>query len=359
MEVYYDPETWDWDPEVKAARAILAFEEMCLAQKAKALDEGVTLDPDVEEDYAERVELGKGMLRYYFKEIAPKEDIGWIPVKVEIGFMVPIPNPETGEEAIWCRCMQCWGRWTTRNSEWHPGMPLDGLTPEDLPADYAEWRGLPVVYAGRLDLLAMDEYGNYYIIDWKTAARLMESTEFLNLDDQIASYCWALWTLGIPVRGFIYHEQRKAYPIPPKRNKNRYMGKMYSASKQEPYEYELYKRTVEEGDPEGYANGAYDEFLHHLKYEGTTFFKRTPVIKSPQELKNIEENIGQEALDMIDPGLRIYPSPGKFKCDFCVFQQPCTEKNSGGDFQFALDTMYEQREAYYVRNEPSTDKVDR
>lgn len=369
MEVYYDPKTWDWDEEIKASRAILAFEEMCIAQKQKALADYGTLDPEVEKDYAERVELGKGMLRYYFSEVAPNEDIGWKPVKVEIGFMVPIPNPETGEEAIWCKCDQCWGRWVTKIPHWHAGMPMTPCndvidsegnilgTYEQI--DRSEFPGLPVVYAGRLDMLAMDALGNYYIFDWKTAARLTENSEFLQLDDQIASYCWALYTLGIKVRGFIYHEQRKAYPIPPKQNKQRRLGALYSVSKQEPYEYELYLATVQAGDPEGYANGAYDDFLYYLQYEGVKYFNRFPIIKTEQELAIIETNIGLEALDMIDPGLRLYPSPGTFKCNWCAFQQPCVEMNSGGDYQFALDTMYEQREAYYVRNEPSTEKADR
>jgi len=355
MEVYYDPKTWGWDAELRQASAIAAFEEMCEKQKAKALIESMSLDADVEADYNDRVDLGVGMLRYYFSDVAPVVDKGWKPIYVEVGFMVPIPNPYTGEEAIWCKCDQCWGRWHTQNSGWHPGMEI----PEYDPVDRANFKGLPVVYAGRIDMMAEDEQGNYYLFDWKTAARLMENHEYLYLDDQIASYCWAMWILGIDVKGFIYHEQRKAYPIPPKKNKQQRLGCWYSVSKSEPYEYELYKKTVEEGDPQAYAQGLYNDMLMHLQSANARFHNRFRVIKSPDEFAEIGRNIGLEALEMTDPNLALYPSPGTFKCSFCSFQTPCMEKNTGGDYQYALDTMFEQREAYYVRNEPSTDKVDR
>jgi hypothetical protein len=58
---------------------------------------------------------------------------------------------------------------------------------------------------------------------------------------------------------------------------------------------------------------------------------------------------------MINPDLRIYPSPGRFACGGCAFRQPCLEKDNGGDYQYFLDTMYEERVPYYVRQEASTE----
>ena len=349
MEVYYEPEFWETDREVRAALAITAFVNKCEEQRANALEHGNTslLDEDVELDYNERIELGKGMLHYYFTEVAPEQDQGWKPVKVEIGFMVAIPNPQTGAEYIWCHCFNCKHKWNTYVS--------------DNDVDDTIFKGLPVVYAGRLDMLAEDlsRPGMYYIFDWKTARAIPDNHDFLYLDDQIGSYVWALHTLGINVRGFVYHEQRKGFPQPPKRNKQRRLGCLYSVSKTQDTSYDLYLETVRKEDPLAFEEGAYDEILEYLRTYGVKYFERTKVIKANKELAEIERNIGLEALDMIDPGLRVYPSPGRFGCSFCAFQTPCIEKNSGGDWEFTLESMFEQKEHYYVRAEASTESKSR
>ena len=346
MEVYYDPKTWEWDREIIAANAILAFVDKCEEQKLAHLQSGMQtqLDAEVEEDYEERVELGKGMLKWFFENVAPKEDHGWKPIEVEVAFRVPIKNPDTGELFIWCRCRRCFERWQSVSAK--------GL----VPAKYGKvWIGLPVCYEGRIDLLAQDDRGHYWVIDWKTAAQIRDDDEHLQLDDQVGSYVWALKKLGLPVRGFVYHEQRKAFPEPPKRNKYRRLGRQYSVSFSQATDYDIFLKTVQENDAEAYAEGLYDDFLTFLKDEGMIFYKRHQIHKSQPELDSIEYNIGLEALDMIDEGLRVYPSAGRFGCTFCAFRQPCLEKNAQGDYQYALDTMYEQREHYYVREEPSTE----
>lgn len=340
MEVYYSPETWTWDREIVIAKSILAFTETCEAQKKAAIEATghLYLEGEQEEDYTERVELGKGMLKYYFENVAPKEDRGWRPVFVEVGFMVPIANPETGEEAIWCKCRRCFDKWLEAK---HPVLP---------------WQGLPVVYAGRIDMLAVDNQNNYWIFDWKTARNVADRYEFLYLDDQIGSYVWALRRiLNLPIRGFIYHEQRKGYPQPPKQNKQRRLGCLYSVAKNQDVDYDTYLATVKENDREAFELGLYDDMLEFLKNEGIVYHARHQIIKTENEIDEIERNIGLEALDMLDENLRLYPSAGRFGCNTCAFQQPCIEMNSKSDYQYSLDTFFEVREPYYIRNEPSTE----
>lgn len=354
MEKYYDPDTWDWPRDVVAQYAIKAFVDKGEEQRKKALENSQQqyLDADIQEDYDERVELGKGMLNHYFKHVAPQQDKGWRPVKVEIGFMIPIPHPDT-REIIYCKCAEC-----RRKFAKHFEIPAkaSGRTSAHKEIIKKYWRqGLPVVYAGRCDMLAEDEVGNYWIFDWKTARTITQDDEFLYLDDQIGSYVWALRKLGLPVRGFVYHEQRKGYPKPPERNKVIRLGRSYSVSKSQETDYETYLRTVMEGDAAAYQEGLYDDFLAFLKDEGIVFHARHQIHKTDYECDQIEYNIGQEALEMIDPKIRIYPSAGRFGCTFCAFRQPCMEKNGGGDYQYALDTLYERREHYYVRTEASTE----
>jgi hypothetical protein len=352
MEVYYEPRTWDWDREVVQQLSITRFVEECEKQRKRSLEQKHEnfLEDDVQLDYDERVELGKGMLRYYFKDVAPEVDKGWRPVYVELEFMVPIPDPRSGE-MMWCKCRECWRR----------VQAFLAKAPADLPPEYKElpdreaWKGLPVVYAGRIDMLAQAPDGGYWIFDWKTARSISEQYQFLYLDDQIASYVWALKTLGLDVRGFIYHEQRKGFPQKPVKNKVRRLGRIFSVNKNQEVDYESYLKAVTEEDAEAHAGGLYDEMLTYLKEEGVTFFFRHQVHKSDAENRQTALNIGYEALEMTNDDLVIYPSPGRFGCNFCAFQTPCMEKNAEGDFQYALDTLYEVREHYYLREQSSTE----
>jgi hypothetical protein len=372
MEAYYDPETWGWPRDAVGAFAIGVFAEKCNAQRkeALALTGQTELDPSIEEDYNERVELGKGMLKYYFESIAPNIDTHWKPLKVEISFMVPILDPRTAQQ-MWCTCDLCWKKWynyldaqaTTesmaKNAARKPGEFIANTMVSLGPAFKPDnWQGLPVVYAGRLDVLAQDEFGDLWIIDWKTARAIPDDHSFLELDDQIGSYVWALNILGIPVRGFVYHEQRKGYPQPPKRNKQKRLGCWYSVAKNQDVDYDTYFATVVEHDNEAFVQGYYNEMLEYLRGEGATeYYHREQVHKDRDELEEIGLNIGWEALEMTDSNLRIYPSPGRFSCTTCAFRQPClaTNKREDADYLLYDSGLYEERIPYYVRQEPSTE----
>jgi len=361
MEVYYNPETWAFDNEVKMQLAVKAFVESCEAQRKHALEQNIFYDAEVEQDYNERVELGKGMLQHYCTNVAPKEDIGLTPVKVEIAFIVPIPNPETGEEIIWCRCSICKERWSKHlDKSWGDisSMPIENMKAYD-DRYWERWKGLPVVYAGRVDALFVDKFGNYWIVDWKTTKNITkeEDTVFLELDDQIGSYPWALRKLGLQIQGFIYHEQRKGFPQRPHENVNRRKGCKFSVSKTQEVDFETYLKTVTREDTDAWADGCYDDFLAYLKDEGIVYYSRRQIVKTREEDLSTEFNIGLEALDMIDPKVRLYPSPSRFACKNCAFRVPCIEKNSGGDYTYALKTLYNKQEHYYVRKTegPSTE----
>lgn len=340
MEVYYDPKTWNDDPTKRIILAIKRFEDTVEKQRAVTREyaESGNFAGDFEQDYDDRLDLGRGMLNYYFKEIAPKADEGWTPVKVEIGFMVDIPHPETGE-TLWCFCAECRSKWNTYIS--------------DQDVDDTSFRGLPVVYAGRIDMLAEDNThkGNYYIFDWKTAAAISPNYDFLITDDQIGSYCWALSRLGLNIRGFVYHESRKGYPQPPKMNKQRRLGCLFSVAKNQDTNYETYLATIVKHDPEAYAAGHYDEILTYLKNDGVIYFNREKIVKANIEYDEIEKHIGQEVLEMINPNLALYPSPSKQGCSWCAFKVPCMEMNVCGDYQTALNEGFEVREHYYIRKD--------
>jgi CRISPR/Cas system-associated exonuclease Cas4 (RecB family) len=223
--------------------------------------------------------------------------------------------------------------------------------------------GLVVCLAGRIDLLAEDKHGHYWIVDWKTAARLsrgdasgQDRDEFLELDDQIGSYVMALRRkLGIDVRGFVYVELKKAYPTDPQRNLQARLGRMYSVNKNQSVDYDTYRNTVMEHDAEAFEAGLYDEFLTYLKESGERFHGRYQIAKLDEELIEIERNLFYEASEMCNANTHIYPSAGRFNCSQCAFRQPCIEKNRQGDFQYMLDTLFTKREKHYWVKDISTD----
>lgn len=349
MEVLYDPEMWNWpDREVVGELAVKTFVDECNTQRRRYLRDAELedLDGEIQKEYNERITLGKGMIRHVYRTQLLNNPENFVPVKVEIGFEVNVNHPQTGKQ-LRCKCDKCWRKFAHQ-------IP----TEEMKPSERIFWEGLPVTYAGRIDCLMQDPDGYYWIVDWKTARSISDDEEFLQLDDQIGSYVWALTAaLGLPVRGFIYHQQKKGFPQPPQRNKHQRKGCWFSVSKAQDTDYETYLKTVQEEDAEAYEAGAYDDFLHWLKVEGPVYYKRNIVIKTEHELKSIGENIGLEALDMLDPGLRIYPNSGRFGCKYCAFRQPCIGKFRGDDYEYTLKTLFKQEAPYYERERrgPSTE----
>lgn len=332
LEVAYDPERWQYPRDVRRDLAIKTFRAKCQSQWDKFLTtpEAELADYDeVRTDYNERMDLGEGMLRYFFDVVAPDfEKKIKRPVKTEVSFKAPVVDPKTG---LQLRCNQ-------------------------LTCSQHEGQSVPVVFAGRIDLVLEDHNDDLWVLDWKTSARLSEDRdEFLDLDDQVGGYCAAMRALGVPIRGFIYFEQNKAVPAPPERLKTPRLGRAFSTNRQQATTYALAEKTFMEEDPDAFNDGLYDDYLQFLQNDGRKFHMVFQKYRSDKEIDEILNNLFLEARDMVNPALPLYPNPGRFACGSCAFRQPCLEKNGGGDYRYALDSLFDKREHYWVRTEPSTD----
>jgi hypothetical protein len=340
LQVFYEPKTWlTTSPDEKLEGALSAFSATCASQALHYLEVNQVreLPPDLQEDYDSRVALGVGMLEYYADYVHPEFDKWFKPIMVEVPFEVTIDDPDSpSEQPLTCK-----------NSP-HCGQVHNNDGPDSL-----------VVYAGRVDVLIEDlRYGGYFVLDWKTASTLTVDDSFLQLDDQSGGYVWALRRkLNLDVRGFLYCEIRKAFPQPPKLLKRQSGGRIFSTSKDQPTSIEIFEPYVRKNDPIAYENGAYNDFIAHLKSnDATQYHQRFPIIKSDVELNNIGYNIGLQAADMIDPGLRIYPSVGKFSCSKCAFRQPCLSMFMGEDVEYQLRTSYTKSTRRYWMDNQTTDK---
>lgn len=340
---FYKPERWDsTTPQEKLEFALNKFREICEQQRQNYLEVNKirALPLDIEEDYEGRVTLGIGMLDYHANYVHPKFDSWFRPVLVEIPFEVPLEDPDNPGYPLRCTDSPRCGQKHSNDSE-----DDDSL----------------VVFSGRVDMLVEDILnGGYLVWDHKTAAQLAADEGFLQLDDQVGGYVFALrLMLNLDVRGFIYAESRKDFPRAPKPLKRLMGGRSFSTAQNQPTSLEIFEPFVAQHDRPAYEDGAYDAYLEWLKSsEATQFHQRFTVIKSETELYNIGQNIALEAADMISPKLRIYPAVGRYSCSNCAYRQPCLAEFMGEDTQYLLESTYVQTDRKYWQDQPrSSDKA--
>jgi hypothetical protein len=328
LDVYYDPKTWTWLQDdrrgIVEAAASMAFletnrEQLIRYESLRGTDEAMRLEFD------ERVKLGMGMLHNYYGWASMRDN--FTPVYSEIEFEVPIPVPP--------------GMETT----YHPEFSFDSKERQ------LQFRGAPVVYQGRIDLI-VEKDGRYYIVDHKTCAQMREDViTFLAMDEQMKSYGWGVQEqLGIPIAGIVYNELYKGVPEPPAQNKTQRQGRWFSVNKQQDTSYTLYLETVKELDPIAHQAGLYDDILAYLQYEGKQYQRRTWVTYNKYEYQSIGYQICLEAIDMLSDPL-IYPNPTRFQCGYCDFKEPCLSRMDGSDEKYVLDRLYIKRDVLPV---PST-----
>lgn len=324
LEVLYDPETWNQDREVIEGLALVAFTRYLTEQRDRylRLTGQEALQGEAKEEYDDGIVLGEGMLRNYF-EWAKLHD-NFKPVKTEVEFEVPIPVPNGVVLPPGFR------RALETNY-------LEKFNPKE-----GEW--WPVVYQGKIDLIVEDEDGFYWVDDHKTASRRYEDMlTFLELEEQVGSYAWALQhMLGVQVRGIIYNELFKGVPEAPARNKAPRLGRWFSVSKSQNTAYHLYLETVQREDPAAYQAGLYDEILNFIKHEEDKYFRRTPTLRSAYELAEIGARICLEAIDMLNDPF-IYPNPTRENCKWCWFRPMCVGTNDGSDIGWMRTEFYVQR----------------
>lgn len=329
LETFYNPGTWDrTTPEQKTKLAVDQFIRQCEYQRSdylKATGQTTLLHADGD-DYADRIDLGIGMLQWYGLQIHPKHDTWFKPVMVEVPFQVPICNPNTGES------LRCYAPC------------VDPLTPYDesrRTCGQVHGYGVVVTFDGRIDAIMQDLVnGGYLLWDHKSAAQIRRDDRLLHLDPQVNGYTWAsLVGLEIDIRGFLYAEYRKDFPKPPEVLSRPYKGRLFSTNKTSPTDLENFTRTVQRFDPQGLADGRYDEFIAYLRGpDAPVFHKRFPILKTKKNLKSVAQNIYDIACDMINPDLTIYPNAGTYSCSGCAYYTPCLSKFLGEDYHHALNS---------------------
>jgi hypothetical protein len=214
---------------------------------------------------------------------------------------------------------------------------------------------LEVHNRGRMDGIWAKPSGKLGVIDHKTSSRIDESFyEKLETDEQVTSYLYAaeveakyygLPYAGQPMEECIYNVLRKTYPKPP----TVVRGGLFSIDRQnESTTYDMLMDWMQKNEIE------YDSLpLQHQAYVSYVrdagveqYFIRKHVRRNRHQLVNAGYRLYQEAMDMLDPELRIYPNlRNDYSCLRCAFRAPCLAREDGSDWeQLIRDNYVRQRD---------------
>ena len=275
LAVWYFPGMWEWDREIVRPLALEGYRRAAADWPAGS---------------AVLVARGEELLGRYF-DWSPTVD-HFTPVRVETGFQVSIPDPAD------------------------PRRDLVGAG------------GQAVHFAGRVDLLVVDELDRYWLVLHRTTDHWAHLDELL-LDERAAAFCWA-WErafLGMNVAGTIHNELRTDVdiaglpPVPP-------LGATV------PVPVSGHRRMyVKAGAVEGPA----------ITREGDDVFRRTRIRRGPVEMERVRQKLGMEAREMTGDGVALYPTPAWDSCSTCAFRPPCLALDTGEDAAALLAASYRPR----------------
>jgi hypothetical protein len=341
-EAWYDPT--GWHEPLKLERAQAAFVESWLTFVDYYERTGIM------DSWTTQKVLGIEMLKEFAKwsEI---NDAHLTPVACEMEFNIPIVintdwfgrnyllphmfKVKLSEDKVYDHVTYLKGSLQTSGS---------GILHYRMPGLYTDYE--PVMFGGRIDNVFKDAQGNFYIDDGKTAATFKDDLGFLDFDEQLSSYAWALNQLGYPVKGIYYTEMHKSFPQPPqelhRELKNGTVKIGLSKNKSQNTSKELYLKALEERN----LNPAdYEEFLQWLSLNPGTFIRRTNVPRSQRQLDLLTKQIAMEAIDMLNnPSIYINPGYKATNCYSCEFRPACLNKLNGEDSNFYLEGYFHKRD---------------
>lgn len=204
--------------------------------------------------------------------------------------------------------------------------------------------GRPVWYGFTIDRIIIDEHGDLWVVEYKSAKKIQEY--HLDVDDQITSYAWAAWRLyGRKVAGIVYQQHRKCVPQLPKVLAT---GKVSTDTRQST-SAAMYKRMLEMmyGDmtkaPAANRN-CYNNLLSREDEDKDYYIARHRVERNEAQLLAFEAKIAMEVEDIANEQLPLYPNPTR-DCDWmCPLQAACVAMDDGSDWKYILDTYSIQDE---------------
>lgn len=204
--------------------------------------------------------------------------------------------------------------------------------------------GKTVYYQGAFDRLAEDEESRgWWVEDYKTAASI--DVDKLETDPQISAYSWAADVVyeqfGKRIEGVLYTQFAKKVPQLPEP----LVKGGFSKNKAQKTTYRMYRRALMDAygkiPPE--YNDILSKFAENETVEGDAFIRRDRVYRNDYSRATAYQQIMQEAVEMLDPDIAIYPNPTR-DCKWdCEFRTVCLAMDDGGDWESLVETMFEKK----------------
>ncbi|MDQ3554094.1 MAG: hypothetical protein M3395_06780 [Chloroflexota bacterium] len=295
LAVYYFPGMWDWDRSFVQDRTVEAFHRSLHRQRQTAAERRPPPE-QAEEALTEDAASGEALLARYFVW-APGVD-RFAPIRVASDYEVLIEDPDEPERGL------------------------------------ADPAGSPLHYAGRVDLLIMDAEDRYWVMRHRTIANGWSGREQLRLDDRDVADCWA-WQAsypGLEVAGTVSNELWIGGRSGP-------TGIAGTVPRADPPPARSVHLPQHEPSGGGRTIGTHRRAQVACKADPVALsvedlgpgFRRTWIGRTQAEIAEAGRNIGLTALDMVDQGLRLYPTPAPGHCPSCAFRMPCMAMNEGAD----------------------------
>jgi hypothetical protein len=251
-----------------------------------------------------------------------------------------------------------------RYFEWAPG--VDRLSPiqvesvfeVNLPDPAGGGRelvladGRPVRYQGRVDLLATDDRDRYWVVAHRVVDRF-GSVDDLLLDEELVAACWAMerTSPGLPVAGTIHNElldptgepSPPAAPLAPRTAWSRLWRRPGHERGLPQHDASGGGRSLPYARARGASAATGPPDPASVASQGDGEFRRTRILRGRPELEAMGARLAAEALEMVDPELRLYPSPAPGHCGSCRFVAPCLALERGGEVAAVLEAGYRDR----------------
>jgi hypothetical protein len=294
LAVYYFPGMWDWDRSVRLPLVGQELERALTRQRQRASE-----DKD-DQPWREALDQGQALLAAYINW-APSAD-RFSPVLVETDFEVDALDPRKPETAL--------------------------LTGD----------GEIIRYAGRVDMLAVDEHDAYWIVRHRVVDADWPPTEQLVADEEGVAACWA-WEqfyLGMTIAGTIYNELRSHLKRP---------GRRWFRPK---------PRAVRQHEPSGggrsipqhrrmYAQAREPRRLKAIEQVTKHNVRRTWLRRDPAAVQEAGRRLAADLAEMTRAGLDVYPEPSDDNCPPCPYLTPCQVLRQGGDAEPMIASRYRRR----------------
>ena len=282
LAVYYYPGTWDWQHDLKQSLVHKAAERSLAEAGADDL-----------------VTTASAMLDCYDAWARTVDDFA--PVKIDHDVTAMIADPAEPERGL--------------------------LAPN----------GSGVVYACRVDLLAVDGADEYWVVrhqivdDWQDRDALMR-------DEEVIAACWA-WEqdyVGMEIAGTMHNEVRLDGPLELPAS---------AATSREPvpqHEGSGGGRSIPQHQRESTRASRADVTMR-FDQQTAGPLRRTRIRRTRGEITSAGAQLAAEAVDMIgEPA--VYPNPGTH-CATCGFAAPCLAMFEGADPEPVLTAHFRRRPA--------------